>query len=93
MMPTNGSIDFTSMTGPMLYGDNAMIEYQKSFIEKGGQMTLMPMALSPEELPETVASRVIDAYTLQLGAIPISQGKPIVTPRDYFYTKAPKNNK
>jgi len=54
---------------------------------------LMPMALSPEELPETVASRVIDAYTLQLGAIPISQGKPIVTPRDYFYTKAPKNNK
>ena len=87
MMPTNGSIDFRSMSGPNIFSDSAMVEFQKNMMEQGGQSFIMPMTMSPDELPETVASRVIDSYTLQLGAVPISAGKPIITPRDYFYTK------
>jgi len=87
MFPTNGSSDFKSMSGPLIYGDAAMIEVQKSYMEKGGQTFLMPMTLAPDELPEIVASRVIDNYAMQLGAIPISQGRPIITPQRYFYEK------
>ena len=87
MIPTNGSIDFKSMSGPVLYSDAASVTLQKSFVEKGGNMFLMPMTMSAEELPETVASRVIDNYTMQLGAIPISQGKPLITPQKYFFER------
>jgi hypothetical protein len=87
MIPTNGSIDFKSMSGPVLYSDSASVTLQKSFMEKGGNMFLMPMTMSVEELPETVASRVIDNYTMQLGAIPISQGKPLITPQKYFFER------
>lgn len=87
MMPTNGSIDFKAMTGPTIYSDSAMAEFQKSLLEQGGTTLLMPMALSPDEYPDVVASRVIDSYALQLGAVPVSSGKPIIQPKDYFYTR------
>lgn len=87
MFPSNGSSDFKSMTGPLIYSDAAMAVAQKTYMDKGGQNFLMPMTLSPDELPETVASRVVDNYALQLGAVPISQGRPIITPQKWFYDK------
>jgi hypothetical protein len=75
------------MTGPLIYSDAAMAVAQKTYMDKGGQNFLMPMTLSPDELPETVASRVVDNYALQLGAVPISQGRPIITPQKWFYDK------
>jgi hypothetical protein len=87
MVPANGNLDFRSLSGPMIYSDTAMAEFQKNLIDQGGQMFIMPMTMAPDEYPEIIASRVIDAYTLQLGAVPISNGKPIVQPKDYFYTR------
>ena len=48
---------------------------------------MMPMALAPEEMPDISAQRHLDAYTLQLGGIPVGQGGPIITPPKYYYER------
>lgn len=87
LMPTGGTSDFRSQKGPKVLSDPSRVDLQEVFAAKGGPALLMPMALAPTELPETSAQRVLDAYTLQLGGIPISQGKPLVTPRKFFYER------
>lgn len=78
---------FKVQTGPKIMSDATRVDAQELFAQKGGPALLMPMALAPTELPETSAQRVLDAYTVQLGGIPISQGKPLVTPKRYFYER------
>lgn len=87
MMPMGASSDFKSQVGPQIMSDDGRLMSQEEFVEKGGASLLMPMTLAPVELPETSAQRQLDKYTLQLGGIPISQGRPLVTPPKYFYTK------
>lgn len=87
MVPIGGGLDFKSLSGPMILGDEAMIEVQKSYAEKGGQNFIMPMSLSPDEYPELLASRAVEAYALQLGAVPISEGKPVIQSKDFFYKR------
>ncbi len=59
-----------------VFTDPTKIDLQEAFAARGGPGLLMPMALAPVELPETSAQRQIDSYTLRLGGIPISQGRP-----------------
>lgn len=79
--------EFKSQKGPMILSDGSRIDVQEEYAMKGGPGLLMPMSLSPTELPETSAQRILDAYTIQLGGIPISGGKPIVTPKRFFYER------
>ena len=87
MIPMGGNTDFRSQTGPTVLTDATRIHTQEQFIDLGGASLLFPMALTPDELPETSAQRVIDKFTLELGAIPINQGKPIVTPPKYYFER------
>lgn len=86
LTPFGGGATFKSVTGPTLLSDNQSLQAQREW-SKGDPSVLMPMTMAPDEYPETVAQRHIDAYTLQLGGIPIGQGKPIVTPPKFFYTR------
>lgn len=56
----------------------------QDMLKQGGPNLIMPITMEHEELTSESIQRQIDAYTLQLGAIPISQGKPIVTDPKYF---------
>ena len=78
---------FKSQTGPTLLSDEQSVAAQQDFTGKGGAHLLTPMARAADEFPEVAAQRVLDAYTVQLGGIPISQGKPLVTPPKYFYER------
>ncbi len=82
----NGS-GFKSQTGPTLPSDEQSVAMQQDWTGKGGAHMLMPMARAIDDFPEVAAQRVIDSYTVQLGGIPISQGKPLVTPSKYFYDR------
>jgi hypothetical protein len=81
LLPFGGSGDFKIQTGPVTPFDERA---QQELAEKGGPALLMPVAMSPEELPETSAQRQLEAYMMQLGGIPISQDKPSVVPPKYF---------
>lgn len=87
MMPLGSGSDFSSQSGPTIFSDAERISLQEKYVELGGASLLMPMTMSPEEVPERSISRHIDNYTMQLGAIPMSQGRPIVVPQKFFYTK------
>lgn len=87
LTPFGGNATFKSQTGPTILSDEQSVNLQEDWASKGGSTMLMPMALAPSDLPETAAQRVLDSYTIQLGGIPISQGKPLVTPPKYFYNK------
>jgi hypothetical protein len=87
LLPTGSNTSFTSATGPTILTDISKVDIQQEMSQKGGPSLLMPMTLAPDEVPEVAAQRVIDAYTIQLGGIPISQGRPLVTPPKYFYTR------
>lgn len=87
LMPLGGSGDFRSNKGPKILSDASRADIQEEYAAKGGPGLLMPMALAPTELPETSAQRQIDSYTVQLGGIPISQGRPLVTPKKFFYDR------
>lgn len=87
MTPFGGNATFKEQTGPTLLSDEQMVNVQQDYTAKGGASMLMPIALSPTELPETAAQRQLDNYTVQLGGIPISAGKPIVTPNKFFYER------
>ena len=60
------------------------------YIEQGGQTLLMPFAMTPDEVPDVSRQRCLDEFTLQLGAVPISNGRPIVAPTKDFYRKRNK---
>jgi intein/homing endonuclease len=87
LMPTGSNSSYKSQTGPMILTDAGMLEVQEDLSEKGGSQLLMPMSLSPDDVPELAAQRVIDAYTVQLGGIPMSGAKPVVVPNKFFYEK------
>ncbi len=87
MMPLGSGSDFSSQSGPVIFSDAERISLQEKYVDIGGASLLMPMIMSPEDVPERSISRHIDNYTMQLGAIPMSQGRPIVVPQKFFYTK------
>jgi hypothetical protein len=87
MTPFNAENSFKSMTGPTILNNDTVLKNTEDWSKSGGQTLLMPIALAPDEIPEIAAQRVIDNYAVQLGGIPISEGKPIVTPQKYFYER------
>ena len=87
LMPFGGSSTFKDASGPVIFSSESVIEAQQQCLERGGVSILMPMTLTPDELLEVSAARQLDAYTLQLGAIPISQGKPSVVPPKFYYER------
>lgn len=87
LTPFGGQQTFKESTGPTIMSDGKTADLQSDWAVKGGASLMMPMSLAPDELPEMAAQRQVDNYTLQLGGIPISQGKPIVTPSKYFYQR------
>jgi len=93
LIPYGGKQDFKSQTGPTILSDNQMLDVQRTYTETGGPNLLMPMTLAPTELPETSAVRHLEAYMVQLGGIPISQGRPLVTPPKFFYTRGDSTQK
>jgi hypothetical protein len=87
LIPLASGDDFGSQQGPIIFSDAEQVAQQKAFVDQGGPSLMMPMALAPEEMPDVSVQRHLDAYTLQLGGIPIGQGGPIVTPSKYYYEK------
>ncbi len=87
LTPFGGTSTFKNQTGPTILSDEQSAQMQGDWAGKGGSAMLMPMSLAPADLPEIAAQRQLDAYTLQLGGIPISQGRPLVTPPKYFYER------
>lgn len=87
LMPFGGNADFKTQTGPTIYSNEQAVEMQKQMMESAGPALLAPMSLAPDELPEISAQRQLEAYTIQLGGIPIGQGKPLVTPPKWFYSR------
>jgi hypothetical protein len=87
LLPVSSGNDFTSQTGPVILSDAGQIAQQKLFVDQGGASLLMPMNLAPEELPDVSAQRHLDAFTMELGGIPVGQGGPIVVPNKFFYER------
>lgn len=85
LAPTPSSSDFTSMSGPLILSDTDLVAVHKGLAEKGGPGLLIPMSVAPDALPEEAAQMQLDAFTMQLGGIPISQGKPLVVPKNYYF--------
>lgn len=93
MTPFGGNATFKESSGPTILSNEQSANLQENWAIRGGPSLMMPMALAPDELPETAAQRVLDSYTLQLGGIPISQGKPLVTPPKFFYSRGNSTQK
>lgn len=87
LMPMSGGGDFKSQKGPVILSDESRAIIQGEYATRGGPSLLMPMALAPADVPEVSAQRQLDSFTLQLGGIPINQGKPLVTPKKYFFER------
>lgn len=87
LMPLGGGGDYRVQSGPIIMSDGSKLAAQQRVATFGGPSLLMPMTMAPTELPEMSAQRQLDAYTMQLGAIPMSQGKPLVTPKKFFFSQ------
>jgi hypothetical protein len=88
LVPFGGGENFTNQNGPIILNDQQRVMQQREFIDSGGPSLMMPMSLAPDEIPEISAQRQIDAYTLQLGGIPMSDSKPtVVSPKFFFERK------
>ncbi len=87
LIPVDANNDFTSQSGPIIYSDSQRVAIQQAYAEKGGSSLLMPMSLAPEESVDSSIQREVDTYSIQLGGIPISEGKPIVTPSKYYFER------
>jgi hypothetical protein len=87
LTPIFGQSDYKAATGPLILSDTARVEMQQKFASVGGPALTMPVVMAPMELPEQGAQRFVDQFTLQLGAVPISNGKPLVQNPKYYYTK------
>jgi hypothetical protein len=88
LLPMGGGGDFKSQRGPVIMSDDTRVSAQEEYAIRGGPGLLMPMSMAPSDPPEVSAQRQIDAYTVQLGGIPLSQGRPLVTPKKYFFDKS-----
>jgi len=93
LIPYGGKNDFKQPVGPNIMSDDEVLAAQQRFLDKGGAMLLMPMTLSPDELPEMSAQAQLDDFTLQLGAIPIGQGGPVISPKKFYYTRSEDKQK
>lgn len=87
LMPMGGDGAYKSQAGPIILTDPSRLSLQSDFAVRGGPGLLMPMAMSPSDVPEVSAQRQIEAFAQQLGGIPISGGKPLVTPKKWFFDK------
>jgi len=87
LIPVGSNGDFTSQTGPVILTDAGQVAQQRTFADQGGPSLMMPMKLAPDELPDVSAQRHIDAFTMELGGIPMSQGGPIVVPNKFYYDR------
>jgi len=85
--PVGSGGDFRASTGPRILSDARRLDIQETIATRGGPALLMPMTMAPSELPEISAQRQLDAFTCTLGGIPVSQGKPLVVPKNYYYSK------
>jgi hypothetical protein len=90
LIPFGGNQTFASQKGPIILSDGQRVVQQKEYIEQGGPNLMMPMTLAPDEIPEISAQRQLDAYTLQLGGIPMGDGKPTVVPPKFYYERSKK---
>jgi hypothetical protein len=70
-----------------LLSNGSAVSAQIDYAEQGGASLLMPMSMAAEELPHISAQRQIDAFTMQLGGIPMGSGKPLVVPPKWYYEK------
>jgi hypothetical protein len=87
LMPMHSASDFRDVRGPVIMSDETRLGVQADWATKGGPSLLMPMAMSGDELPETSAQRALENFACQLGAIPMSAGKPIISARKGFYER------
>jgi len=76
-----------SFEGTTIMSNDYIVKNQKDFIEKGGNQLIAPMSSDIDDAPETAIQRQLDAYTLELGAIPMVNGRPIIVPNKSFYVK------
>lgn len=92
LMPTTGNVSFKSNVGPTILSDEEIVVQQQGMMSgSGGANLLLPMGLSPVEMPEISAQRILDQFTLDIGGgIPMSGGKPLVTPSRYFLQRNKK---
>jgi hypothetical protein len=84
LLPLGSGSSFSD-NGPYIMSDQERAEAQQKFINQGGPGFLMPISMAPDESPDDSISRAIDTYALQLGGIPISEGKPIIVSKKFFY--------
>jgi len=90
LLPFGAGDNFKSQDGPVILSDQAVLNAQQKYVSEGGQHLLMPVALAPADVPEVSAQRQIDAYTLQLGGVPMGQQGPTVVPPKFFYQRKEK---
>jgi intein/homing endonuclease len=84
--PVLSSSDFTSLAGPTIFTDDQMVQYHKQLVNATGN-PFLPFVGTPDEMPEQNIQRQLDAFTYQLGAIPMSKNGPIVTPPKYYFKR------
>lgn len=87
LLPFGGQNDFKKMEGPVIESDEKSLETHRNMMDSAGPSLLAPMSLAPDDPPQISAQRHLDAYTAQLGGIPTSDTKPIITPPKWFYQK------
>lgn len=87
LAPVGGGQNYKSNIGPVILSDEQRAGAMRDQLSRGGTHMLMPMSMAPDDVPEISAMRALDAFTYQLGAVPMSGGKPIVSPPRWFFDK------
>ena len=80
-------IDLTPDINGVVAKKRTDAEFSDSLLAHGGQSLVMPFATTVEELPSETAQRVIEEYAMQIGGIPISNGKPLVVPNKFYFER------
>lgn len=75
--------DFTSMSGPLVLDDSEMVRYHQALIDKTNN-PYIPFISTPDDTHELSIQRQLDNFTYQMGAIPMTQSGPVITPPKYF---------
>ncbi len=73
--------------GPIIMTDAQVLARQREMVDRAGGEILAPILVMPEENPMMTAQQAIDEFTLELGAIPMGQGKPIIAPKKAYYRR------
>jgi len=88
LLPSMGTSDFRSVTGPAILSPESKAQAMTDFVKKGGATLLMPMNMTyGSDSQQASIQQYMDDFTMQLGAVPVSGGKPIVQSQKYFYTR------